>query len=134
MFALTVVFAIVVAIPIARRSARPRGQVVLAFASVERILAVTLVGRVRKLSTGIAARARRRSLAHVTRRPAIAFAALVVGSLAIEFVQRRYGLGAADPADLVANTFGAGVGVVAGISARQVGATQTAPMVDTLTN
>jgi glycopeptide antibiotics resistance protein len=50
-------------------------------------------------------------IAHVTLRPIVTFAGLALGSLAIEFLQRRYGLGAADTADLVANSIGAAIGV-----------------------
>jgi glycopeptide antibiotics resistance protein len=146
-FALMLVFSSAVAIPVARRTARPWWQVVLAFASVAAILAVTLVGRVRKLSPFNIGRwsvdwlhdgdlwrhafdidrgwllnvalfvPAGAVITYVTRRPSMAFFGLVVGSLAIELVQRRYGLGAADPADLLANTIGAGIGVLIGVFA-----------------
>jgi glycopeptide antibiotics resistance protein len=62
------------------------------------------------------------------------FAGLVVVSLAIELVQRRYGLGTADPADLLANTVGAGIGVLTGVMARRAGTMHNAPIVDAEAN
>jgi hypothetical protein len=144
MFAVMLVGSIAVAVLIARPIGRAWWHVALAGASVAGILAVTLVGRLRKLSPwnrGAWAIDWLQSgdlwrhalvldrgwllnvalfvpagafLASMTRRPTVAFTVLVALSVAIEFVQRRYGLGAADPADLVANTIGAGIGVCAG--------------------
>lgn len=155
---------IAVALPIARPIARPWWQVASAFASVAGILAVTLVTRARQLSPwnrGAWAtdwlhdgELWRHALAldhgwllnvalfvpagalltYVTRRPMLTFAGLVVGSVVIEFVQRRYGLGVADPADLVANTIGAGIGVCAGTLARPLDSADALPMADAVTH